>query len=345
MDCIEGRRVLETLLHTKQPDLHRMTVPSATGASQDNDTLASGGENEGLPCVLSFNAADPVGGGGVVSDALVIASIGAHALPITTGVLLRDTREALGHTALDHATVAEQARLVAEDVPVQTIKVGFAGSAEALAAIAAFSSDYPDAPVIAYLPDLSWWDEQAIDDYLDAFRELLLPQTAVLVGNNATLRHWLLPESASRRQTSVTDLARVASELGVSYVLVTGLPLPGDRIGNVLASPRGELLHQNFERIDAAFLGAGDILSAALAALLACGSDLNEAATEALQYLDQALDHGFRPGMGRAVADRLFWAESAQDDSPAGDDPPAEDDATEPATLHDLHPSPNETKH
>ena len=62
-------------------------------------------------------------------------------------------------------------------------------------------------------------------------------------------------------------------------------------------------------------MGAGDILSAALAALLANGSELTHAAAEALQYLDQALDHGFHPGMGRAVADRLFWAES--DDEPA----------------------------
>ena len=59
--------------------------------------------------------------------------------------------------------------------------------------------NYPDLPVITYMPDLSWWDEHEIDDYHDAVRELLLPQTAVLVGNNTTLRHWLLPESASRR--------------------------------------------------------------------------------------------------------------------------------------------------
>ena len=315
-----------------------MTRTSATDASRDNDISDALAEHDTLPCVLSFKASDPTGACGSSSDALVIGSIGAHALPVVTGVYVRDTRETLGHTVIDDTTVAEQAHAVAEDIPILTIKVGFLGSAEVVAAVAAFASDYASVPLIAYMPDLSWWSEQEIDDYLDAFRELLLPQTAVLVGNNATLRHWLLPESTTDRHARAADLARAAAEYGVSYVVVTGVPMAGDQLGNVLASPQAELHSQSFERIDAGFLGAGDILSAALAALLATGSDLTEAVGEALLYLDQALDHGFRPGMGRAVADRLFWASAEADDDGA-------DDAASPDPLIDIpHPF-NETKH
>lgn len=313
-----------------------MTRSSDAEPSRDNDTSAA--DADALPCVLSFNAGDPTGAGGSGGDALVIASIGAHALPVVTGVYVRDTREIHGHAALDDGAIAEQAVAVAEDIPVHVIKVGFLGSAEAVSQVAAFASDYPAVPLIAYMPDLSWWDEEEIDNYLDAFRELLLPQTAVLVGNNTTLRHWLLPESATDRRARATDLARAAGELGVSYVLVTGLPTVGDQVGNVLATPQAELFSQSFERIDAGFLGAGDILSAALAALIATGSELTEAVAEALQYLDQALDHGFRPGMGRAVADRLFWADASGQDN----EPP---DGGGDETLIDIpHPS-NETKH
>ena len=312
-----------------------MTHSSATPTSQDHALSEPLSGDDSPPGVLSFNAVDPIGAGGLASDALVVASIGAHALTVATGIYLRDTRDAIGHAVIDDAVVAEQAQWVAEDVPVRTIKVGFVGSAEAVAAIAAFTADYPEVPVIAYMPDLSWWSEDEIDSYLDAFRELLLPQTAVLVGNNPTLRHWLLPESITDRHARTTDLARAAAELGVPYVLATGMPDASDKFSNVLASPQAELLSQSFDRIDAAFLGAGDILSAALAALLATGSELSEAALEALQYLDQALDHGFRPGMGRAVADRLFWA--ASDDAEVDTD-----DA--PAPIDIPHPF-NETKH
>ncbi len=305
-------------------------LPSDSAA----DVLA---EYDRLPNVLSFNAGDPTGAGGSASDATVIASVGAHALPVVTGVYVRDTRDTIGHVAVDEAAIAEQAAAVAEDIPLHVIKVGFVGSAEAVSAIAAFASDYATVPVIAYMPDLSWWTEQEIDHYLDAFRELLLPQTTVLVGNNATLRHWLLPESTTDRRARATDLARAAAKQGVSFVLVTGLPMVGDRLGNVLASPQAELLSQDFERIDAGFLGAGDILSAALAALVATGSELTDAAAEALHYLDQALDHGFRPGMGRAVADRLFWAETEPGaDNHTPDDPSSSLSFPDPI---------NETKH
>ena len=316
-----------------------MTRSSAPEPSRDNDTAdETAAPHDTLPCVLSFNASDPTGAGGVVSDAMVIASIGAHALPVITGAYVRDTREIMGHASLGDDAVAEQAGAVAEDIPLHAIKIGFVGSAEAVAAIAAFVSDYPAVPVVAYMPDLSWWSEDEIDNYLDAFRELLLPQVAVLVGNNTTLRHWLLPESTTDRHARAADLARAAAEYGVSYVVVTGVPMAGDQLGNVLASPQAELHSQSFERIDAGFLGAGDILSAALAALLATGSDLTEAVGEALLYLDQALDHGFRPGMGRAVADRLFWASAEADDDGA-------DDAASPDPLIDIpHPF-NETKH
>jgi len=44
------------------------------------------------------------------------------------------------------------------------------------------------------------------------------------------------------------------------------------------------------------------------AALLAAGSELSAAVAEALAFLDQSLDAGFRPGMGNVIPDRFFWA-------------------------------------
>ena len=67
---------------------------------------------------------------------------------------------------------------------------------------------------------------------------------------------------------------------------------------------------------------------------MASGQDLHLAVSEALSFLDQALDAGFRPGMGNVVPDRFFWAlpeaepgedleaalgEAASDEAPAAD--------------------------
>lgn len=291
-------------------------------------------EDTGPACVMVFNANDPSGAGGLTADITAIASVGAHPLPIVTGAYVRDTGEVFDHFAFDEDAIAEQARTILEDVPVQVIKVGFAGSPEALSSIAEIAADYPDVPLIAYMPALSWWDEGPTDLYEDAFRELMLPQTTVLVGNHSTLSRWLLPEWNSERSPSARDIAKAAAEMGVPYTLVTGVPLPDQFVENVLATPQTVLASEKFERFDAVFSGAGDTLSAALAALVAGGADLAAAATEALAYLDRCLDGGFRPGMGHVVPDRMFWAqpesedaegEDAGSDTPPGFDLPAHD--------------------
>jgi len=265
------------------------------------------------PCVLVFNASDPSGAGGLAADALAIASVGAHILPVVTGAYARDTAEIFDHFAFDDDAVAEQARAILEDVEVQLIKIGFVGSPENLSTVAETVTDYPEVPVVAYMPNLSWWQDSEIEAYLDAFRDLLLPQSTVLVGNHSTLWRWLLPDWSGERPPTARDIARAAGEFGVSYVLVTGLMLPDQFIDNVLASPQSVLASEKFERLDAVFAGAGDTLSAALAALLASGTDLVAAATEALSYMDRCLDAGFRPGMGHVLPDRLFWAQGDEE--------------------------------
>ncbi len=188
------------------------------------------------------------------------------------------------------------------------------------------------------MPSLAWWDESQADLYLDAFRELMLPQTTVLVGNHSTLWRWLLPDWSSDRSPTARDLAKAAADMGVPYTLVTGIPLPDQFLDNVLATPQSVLGSEKFERFEAAFSGAGDTLSAALAALVASGADLAAATTEALSYLDRCLDAGFRPGMGNVVPDRLFWAQPEAD--AGGTQPPEEAQA-----LQVLDMPAHDTKH
>jgi hydroxymethylpyrimidine/phosphomethylpyrimidine kinase len=261
---------------------------------------------------MSFNAADPSGAGGTAGDVATLAAMGAHALPITTSILVRDSAEVFDQHALEPEAIAEQARTVLEDITVAGWKVGFLGSAEGVSAVAEVLSDYPDVPLVAYLPNLGWLDDDGATSYLEAFRELILPAAEVLVGNHKTLTDFLLPDWDSDRPASARELAVAAGEHGTRFVLVTGIMLPAKGaeqfIDNVLASPQGAITGEKFEMFDTAFVGAGDTLSAALAALLAAGSELQAAVGEALAFMDQSLDAGFRPGMGSVVPDRFFWA-------------------------------------
>ncbi|HRP28761.1 MAG TPA: bifunctional hydroxymethylpyrimidine kinase/phosphomethylpyrimidine kinase, partial [Burkholderiaceae bacterium] len=276
-------------------------------------------------CVMSFNASDATGAGGIAGDIATIAAMGAHALPVVTSVVLRDTAEIFEHSTLDPEVVVEQARSVLEDVTISAWKVGFLGSAEAVSAVAEVLSDYPDVPLVSYLPNLAWIEEDDQQAYLDAFRELVLPQTEVLVGSHQTLTDFLLPDWSSERPASARELAVAASRHGARFVLVTSMLLPAaagaeQYVDNVLASPQGAVTGEKFERFDVAFVGAGDTLAAALAALLASGAELHAAVGEALAFLDQALDAGFRPGMGNVIPDRFFWALAPEDEEDRDED-------------------------
>jgi len=289
-------------------------TPQPTPATEPTEP---GIEPPAPACVMVFNASDPSGATGIAGDVATVAAMGAHALPIVTAIVMRDTAEIFDQHAIDADVIAEQARTILEDVTIAGWKVGFLGSADGVSAVAEVLSDYADIPLVAYMPGLAWLEEDLLGPYLEAFRELILPATEVLVGNHKTLQDFLLPDWDSERPPSARELAVAAGEHGTRYVLVTGIMLPGKPgkdgvaeqfIDNVLASPQGALTGEKFERFDAGFVGAGDTLSSALASLLAAGSELQAAVGEALSFLDQSLDAGFRPGMGNIVPDRFFWA-------------------------------------
>ena len=134
----------------------------------------------------------------------------------------------------------------------------------------------------------------------------------LLAGNHSTLWRWLLPDWSSLKAPTARDIALAAQACGAPYTLDTGIALPGGFIDNVLASAQTVMIRGKFERFEAVFCGAGDTPSAALSALLATGTNLPEAVTEALIYLDGSLHSGFRPGMGHVLPDRLFWAKGGE---------------------------------
>lgn len=289
------------------------------------DLEGPGAEPPPPACVMCFNASDPSGAGGLAGDIATVAAMGAHALPVVTAIVMRDTADIFDQHEIEPDAVAEQARTILEDVTLSGWKVGFLGTADNVSAVAEILSDYSEIPLVSYMPNLSWLDEEQQQPYLDAFRELILPATEVLVGSHKTLQDFLLPEWDSERPPSARELAVAAGEHGTRYVLVTGVMLASKGaeqfIDNVLASPQGAIAGEKFERFDTAFVGAGDTLAAALASLLAAGGELQAAVGEALSFLDQSLDAGFRPGMGSVVPDRFFWALPPPEEGAEGENP------------------------
>jgi hydroxymethylpyrimidine/phosphomethylpyrimidine kinase len=82
---------------------------------------------------MSFNVSDPSGAGGSAGDVATIAAMGAHALPVITSIVMRDTAEIFDHHPIEADLIVEQARSVLEDVTIAAWKVGFSARPRASA--------------------------------------------------------------------------------------------------------------------------------------------------------------------------------------------------------------------
>src|ERR1700681_2146149 len=137
------------------------------------------------PLVMTFAASDPSGGAGLQADILTLASMGCHPLSVVTAITVQDTLGVEGIQTLDVEWIADQARCLLEDMPVDAFKIGVMGSAEIVAAIAEIVSDYPDVPLVLD-PVLASGrgDEFATEETSDAMREFLLPHATIITPNS-----------------------------------------------------------------------------------------------------------------------------------------------------------------
>jgi hydroxymethylpyrimidine/phosphomethylpyrimidine kinase len=260
------------------------------------------------PLVLTFAASDPSGGAGVQADLLTLASMGCHPLSVITAITVQDSLGVEGVLAIDSDWVADQARRLLEDMPVDAFKIGVLGSVENIAAIAEIVSDYPDVPLI-FDPVLASGrgDELASDDMTHAMRELLLPQTTILTPNSVEVR--LLAEGEDEEDPGTpAQCAAKLVEKGCEYVLVTGTHENTSDVVNTLYDKTGIVRTDSWPRLPGSYHGSGCTLASAIAALLANGLTLSDAVREAQEFTWQALRKAYRPGMGQFLPDRLFWA-------------------------------------
>jgi hydroxymethylpyrimidine/phosphomethylpyrimidine kinase len=267
------------------------------------------------PIVLSFAANDPSGGAGLQADMLTIASLGCHPLSIVTAITVQDTTGVDSVMPLDAEWVADQARVVLEDMPVHAFKIGLLGSVEIIAAVAEIISDYPHIPLVMD-PVLTSGrgDELANEEMIDAMRELLLPQVTLLTPNSLEARH--LAQQEDDHHGVSLDLGLCAQRLldmGCAYVLITGTHENSVQVVNTLFTANGTVRTDKWERLENTYHGSGCTLASAIAASLANGLSIDESVIEAQDYTWHALQAGFRPGMGQCIPNRLFWAKDGED--------------------------------
>jgi hydroxymethylpyrimidine/phosphomethylpyrimidine kinase len=282
------------------------------------------------PVVLTFAATDGTGGAGLQADVLTLASMGCHPLSVVTAVTVQDSMGVEGVMPIDADWVADQARSLLEDIPVDAFKIGVLGSVENIAAIAEILADYPDIPVVLD-PVLASGrgDTLASEEMLRALREMLLPLTTVLTPNSMEARRLAFEDDEDEESgdDSLPTAAAKLIEAGCEYVLITGTHESTPQVENVLYGENGEVRRDVWPRLPGSYHGSGCTLASALAAMLANGLEMAEAVKEAQDYTWHTLHRAYRPGMGQYLPDRLFWAREEDEDDAEAEDSSSSDAA------------------
>ena len=270
-------------------------------------------QNQTTPLILTFGVLDPVGAIGIQADLAAFGALGCHGLSVTTGLLIADSARVEDTFDIDADWLVDQARLLLEDMAVCAFKVGALTSIEQATAIAEIVSDYPDVPLIldpflSSLPDSGLGD----DDMLIAIRQILVPQTTILLLSQVELARMAETWREGGADMLLADVAELTGE-GCEYVLVTctgsagagGSGKPALR-SNTLFTEDGVCASFDWRHLPGPFTGAGSTMSAAIAALMAHGLAPLDAVRRAQEYTASALAHAQRFGMGRLTPNKFF---------------------------------------
>jgi hydroxymethylpyrimidine/phosphomethylpyrimidine kinase len=266
-------------------------------------------QNQTSPLILTFNATDPVGATGIQADLATFSAMGCHGLSVVTAIQIGDTARVEGLQSIDVDWVADQARVILEDMPVSAFKIGTLGDIDNISAIAEIVSDYPDIPLIVDAFNSSQQEKGLEDeDNLIAIRELLIPQATVMILTASELttlaETWRDP---STEDMLIHDAMQTVA-LGCEYLFVTGISNATHAMNNMLFDETGIIREDHWPRLPGTFIGAGSTLSAAIAAMFANGLPAPDAISEAQEFTLAAMRHAQRLGMGKLVLDHYFWA-------------------------------------
>lgn len=255
-----------------------------------------------IPVVMAFSGLDCTGGAGIQADIETLASMGCHTAPVVTALTVQDTQRVHSYTPVDPTVLIAQARAVLDDLAVTAFKIGMLGSTTVVEAVHSLLKDFPEIPVVLD-PVLASakGDTLAPRAVQDAMVNLLFPLTTVLTPNSLEARA-LAPEA-----DTLEACAQALLDCGCEYVLVTGTHENTADVRNQLFGNYRLLDTFSWERLPFSYHGSGCTLAAAIAGLLAQGSDPVTAVIDAQHYTWSTLKHGYRLGKGQHLPNRLFW--------------------------------------
>jgi len=255
------------------------------------------------PILLSIAGFDPSCGAGTVADLKTFAAHGCYGVAAITSLTVQNTQGVEAVHNLPSAEVRGQLEILAKDCDIAAVKIGMLGNRGNAAVVGEFLETHKFLHVV-HDPVMK---SSSGTELLDAagikyLATELLKRSGVLTPN--------IPEAEILTGMAIKDVgdmeaaAKKIFEMGAPAVIVKGGHM--DRAVDVLFDGN-ELIQLGGDRVksDNAH-GTGCTFASALAAQLASGRALVEAATLAKAYVTKAIEKGYPIGKGRIPLDHFY---------------------------------------
>ncbi len=245
---------------------------------------------------MTIATSDSGGGAGIQADLKAFARAGCHGMSVLVALTAQNTTAVTAIEELPPRFARAQLEAVFGDLGVDAAKTGMLFSRPLIETVAAYLEEHPVPLVVDPVMVASSGAKLLQDDAVQTYVERLFPLAAVVTPN--LLEAEVLAGAPGTRR----ELAERIHELGAGAVVVTGGH--GDEPVDHLFDGR-EHVEIAVERHDThATHGAGCTHSATLAAELAKGRPLEDAAREAAQVAAEAVRNGLTElGAGEGPVD------------------------------------------
>lgn len=248
--------------------------------------------------VLVVAGSDSSGGAGMARDVETLATFGLRASLAVTAVTVQTNDQVRAIQWMPADLVAAQMHAAIDANRVAAVKIGMLGTKEIIEAVASVLSDRASVPVVLD-PVLVASSGRALMDgkAAAALKRTLLPLCSVVTPNLPELAALTgTPEATDEKY--VVKQTRMLIDAGARAVLAKGGHALGDESVDLLLRPGLPPLRFAAPRLKARMRGTGCMLASALAARLALGAPLDEAARDAKkQVLRQLHCEGSGNGM------------------------------------------------
>lgn len=241
--------------------------------------------------ILSIAGSDPSGGAGIQADLKTFSALGCYGMAALTALTAQNTKGVEAVHQVPHDFAARQIDAVFDDIRVDAVKIGMAGSPQTITAIGeAIQRHKPGYVVLDPVMVATSGDRLLDEEAIAALRKTLVPLARVITPNVPEAEILLGKSLEHDYQFKMEDMAKALLALGTRGVMLKGGHLGGPTSKDVYADEDGTLEVMEATRIKTIHNhGTGCTLSSALACYLAKGLPPAEAARAAKTYVTHAL--------------------------------------------------------